>query len=280
MQALIHGLHGAATATAIVLPLAVSAVALTAGLAVATFVKAFGTGFLARPRSAGAAAAHESPASMLAGMGLAGAACAVLALVPGAVLPAIGRAVAAAGAAFPASAGAGGAVTLRLDGLAGEVSPLLLTLALLIVMVPWPPGCALACRCHRSAIGQASGLRVVPAPDTAARRAGAARLWDCGGGPLTARMEYTATSFAEPLQRVFDDVLAPETDLDVTHLDEAALPGRARSSTGAGCPTGSSAASTSRCSPRSARGATPRGGWRPAACTATSATASTRSPAC
>jgi hypothetical protein len=34
-------------------------------------------------------------------------------------------------------------------------------------------------------------------------------------------MEYTATSFAEPLQRVFDDVLAPETDLDITHLDEA-----------------------------------------------------------
>jgi hypothetical protein len=34
-------------------------------------------------------------------------------------------------------------------------------------------------------------------------------------------MEYTATAFAEPLQRVFDDVLAPETGIDVTHLDEA-----------------------------------------------------------
>ena len=198
VQALIHGLHGASTATAITLPLAVSAVALTAGLAVATFVKAFGTGFLAKPRSADAAAAHESPASMLAGLGLAGAACAVLALVPGAVLPAIGRAVAAAGIA--PSPGAGGAVTLRLDGLAGEVSPLLLTLALLIVMV-----------------AAAAWLRALPV--RRARRA--ARLWDCGGGPLTARMEYTATSFAEPLQRVFDDVVAPETDLDITHLDEA-----------------------------------------------------------
>jgi len=198
VQALIHGLHGASTATAITLPLAVSAVALTAGLAVATFVKAFGTGFLAKPRSAGAAAAHESPGSMLAGMGLAGAACAILALVPGAVLPAIGRAVAAAEVA--AASGAGGVVTLRLDGLAGEVSPLLLTVALLIVMV-----------------AAAAWLRALPA--RSARRK--ARLWDCGGGPLTARMEYTATSFAEPLQRVFDDVLAPETDLDVTHHDEA-----------------------------------------------------------
>jgi hydrogenase-4 component B len=206
VQSLIHGLRGASTATAITLPLAVSAVALTAGLAVATFVKAFGTGFLAKPRGAGAAAAHESPASMLAGMGLAGAACAVLALVPGAALPAIGRAVAAAG--LGAAPGAGGVVTLRLNGLAGEVSPLLLTLALLIVMV-----------------GAAAWLRALPARRAAARASGGRpavrRLWDCGGGPLTARMEYTATSFAEPLQRVFDDVVAPETDLDITHLDEA-----------------------------------------------------------
>jgi hypothetical protein len=35
-------------------------------------------------------------------------------------------------------------------------------------------------------------------------------------------MEYTATSFAEPLQRVFDDVLQPEQDVDVTHATESA----------------------------------------------------------
>jgi hypothetical protein len=35
-------------------------------------------------------------------------------------------------------------------------------------------------------------------------------------------MEYTAISFAEPLQRVFDDVLAPERDVDVTHASESA----------------------------------------------------------
>jgi hypothetical protein len=34
-------------------------------------------------------------------------------------------------------------------------------------------------------------------------------------------MEYTATSFAEPLQRVFDDVLQPELDVDVSHLAES-----------------------------------------------------------
>jgi hypothetical protein len=183
-----------------VLPAAVAAVALTAGLSVATFVKAFGTGFLARPRSDGAARAAESPVSMLAAMGLAGAVCAVLALAPGVVLPAVARAVSAAGPAAGSAADGGGLLTLRLSGVAGAVSPMLLTAALLAVM-----------------IAAAGVLRAVPG--RRARRA--ARLWDCGAGPLTARMEYTATAFAEPLQRVFDDVVAPETDIDVTHLDEA-----------------------------------------------------------
>jgi hypothetical protein len=175
----------------------VAAVALTAGLAVATFVKAFGTGFLARPRSDRAARAAESPASMLAGMGLAGAACAVLALAPGLVLPGVAQ---AADAVAGSGGVAAGLLTLRLAGVAGAVSPLLTVLAIVAVM-----------------IAAAAALRAVPA--RRARRA--ARLWDCGAGPLTARMEYTATSFAEPLQRVFDDVVAPETGIDVTHLDEA-----------------------------------------------------------
>jgi hypothetical protein len=34
-------------------------------------------------------------------------------------------------------------------------------------------------------------------------------------------MEYTATSFAEPLQRVFDDVLRPDVDIDVDHRVES-----------------------------------------------------------
>jgi hypothetical protein len=34
-------------------------------------------------------------------------------------------------------------------------------------------------------------------------------------------MQYTATSFAEPLQRVFDDVLRPSHDLEVSHLAES-----------------------------------------------------------
>ena len=74
LQGLIHSVTGAAAPSVVVaisMPLAVAVVALTAGLGVATFVKAFGVGFLARPRSAAATGASESPLSMRVGMGLA-----------------------------------------------------------------------------------------------------------------------------------------------------------------------------------------------------------------
>ena len=72
---------------------------------------------------------------------------------------------------------------------AGASSPLLMRRRAVVV------GAVLAVTCRGPA-----------GPSARRRRA----LWDCGAGPLTARMEYTATSFAEPLQRVFDDVLRPE----------------------------------------------------------------------
>ena len=199
LQALIHGLPASGLSAAIVMPLAVAAVALTAGLAVVTFVKAFGIGFLAKPRSPEAAAARESPASMLTGMGLAGAACVGLALLPTVILPGIGAV--AAGVVGSGNPVVVDAVTIRLADVAGSLSPLLLALALTVALV--------------AALAAARAV--------ATRRATAidARLWDCGGGPLSARMEYTATSFAEPLQRVFDDVLSAEQDVDVTHVEES-----------------------------------------------------------
>jgi formate hydrogenlyase subunit 3/multisubunit Na+/H+ antiporter MnhD subunit len=234
LQALVHGLPapGASSgvADALAMPVAVAAVALTAGLAVATFVKAFGVGFLAKRRGGVSAAGSgpgplaESPASMLAGMALAGVGCLGLALLPGAVLPAVASAsaVALAGPAGVAAAvggagaagavgGAGaaasqgvpvvaGAITLRLAGVTGELSPLLLTLALLAATV-----------------AVAGAARLVAARRRGWRARREARLWDCGGGPMSARMEYTATSFTEPLQRVFHGVLAPELDVAVSH---------------------------------------------------------------
>jgi len=48
-----------------------------------------------------------------------------------------------------------------------------------------------------------------------------AEAWGCGRELQTSRMEYTATSFAEPLGRVFADVLRPDRDVEVTHAAES-----------------------------------------------------------
>ena len=70
-------------------------------------------------------------------------------------------------------------------------------------------------------------------------------LWACGADDLTARMQYTATSFAEPLQRVFDDVLRPDTDIEVTHPRNRGI-WSTGSSTGLRSPTRSRSGSTPR----------------------------------
>ncbi|GAB3400393.1 proton-conducting transporter transmembrane domain-containing protein [Flindersiella endophytica] len=199
LQSLVHGLRSNGVGTAVTMTIAVAAIALTAGVGVATLVKAFGIGFLAKPRSQAAARATESPTSMLAAAGLMSGAILVLAMFPGLLLPLLGG-VASTMTSHRAIAATQGLLTLRLDDFAGSISPLIVAVALTVA------GLLLVL-----------ALRVV----LARRQRRAARLWDCGAGPLTARMEYTATSFAEPLQRVFDDVLAPEQDVNVTHVTES-----------------------------------------------------------
>ena len=187
LQSLIGALPEGGPAGAVAMPVAVAAVALSTGLAIVAFVKAYGTGFLARPRTDAAERAREAGPAMLAGMGVAALACVGLALGPSWVVPVLARVTGAEAA--------GDSLLLTGDG--STVSPLLII------------GCLLA-----GAIVLVLAVRARSARRTA-------RLWDCGAGPASPRMEYTATSFAEPVQRVFDNVLAPESDVDVTHVRES-----------------------------------------------------------
>ncbi|WP_229841592.1 proton-conducting transporter transmembrane domain-containing protein [Streptomyces brasiliensis] len=200
LQSLIHGLQVPGVAVAVVLPLSVALVALSAGIAAAVFVKALGVGFFARPRDKRAASANEAPPLMLAGMALLAIGIVALALVPGLLGDGLDRAVGAVG--LPGTgAVSGGGVRVRLADISASLSPLWVVAAL------------------TAAILLATGLARLFARR---RRRANARLWDCGGGAPTPRMAYTATSFAEPLQRVFDDVLAPEQDVNVTPVRESA----------------------------------------------------------
>jgi formate hydrogenlyase subunit 3/multisubunit Na+/H+ antiporter MnhD subunit len=196
VQGLIHGLPGADAVVAVAMPLAVGVVALTAGLGVVTFVKAFGVGFLARPRSKAAAAAQESPMSMRGAMLIAAVVCAGLAVVPTALAPALTRVLGSLPTVRDGSPLRGG-VTLRLAGIQGSMSPLLILAGLLVAAL-------LVVALVRRGLPRRESL-----------------VWGCGGTRLDPRMEYTATSFAEPLTRVFDDVLQPEKDVNVTHHAES-----------------------------------------------------------
>jgi hydrogenase-4 component B len=200
VQSLIHAAPGHNTLVALTAPLAVGAVALTTGLGVAAMVKAFGVGFLARPRSEPAAGAREAPGSMLIGMTIGALTCALLAVVPVLVAPAL-RAVLDVLPAAQAVAFTDFGAVIRLPGLPGSIAPGVIAAALVAAMLA-----AVVLARWRS--------RRRPEPV-------ALPLWACGAEEPTARMQYTATSFAEPLQRVFDDVLRPDTDVEVNHYAES-----------------------------------------------------------
>lgn len=195
LQSLIHALPPASDLNAIAAPVGVAVVALTAGVGVAAYLKALGTGFLARPRSTAAEAAREAGPVMLAAMTAAALGCGLLAVAPGLTAAALTRVTGTMRGGSPMA----GTARLHLPGVGAVYSPLLVIAGLVILVG-----------------GIAALARVAGRP----RRRAAA--WGCGDGPQTARTEYTATSFAEPLQRVFDDVLRPEQDVEVSHYAESA----------------------------------------------------------
>jgi hydrogenase-4 component B len=200
-QSLIHSPHGTNTMLALAMPLSVGAVALTSGLGILAMVKAFGVGFLARPRSAAAEAAVESPPSMLAGMTLAAAACTVFAVAPVLLGPTLARVLAVLPALGGSTEGLQLGTILRLPGFPGSISPGVLAAALVIAVL-------ISLGVARWGARHRPPAMVTP-------------LWACGADALTQRMQYTATSFAEPLQRVFDNILRPDTDVEVTHFAES-----------------------------------------------------------
>jgi hydrogenase-4 component B len=200
-QSLIHAPHGANTVLALAMPLSVGAVALTSGIGILAMVKAFGVGFLARPRSAAAEAAREAPATMLAGMTLAAAACMVFAVAPVVFGPTLARVLAVLPTVGGSAEGLRLGSVLRLPGFDGSISPGVLAAALVIAVM-------------LSLVVARWGTRHRPP-------AVVTPLWACGADGLSPRMQYTATSFAEPLQRVFDDILRPDTDVEVTHFAES-----------------------------------------------------------
>lgn len=197
LQALIHGVRPADRVVAVVVPLTLGLIALTAGLALVTFVKAFGIAFLARARSSATLAAREAPLSMRIAMVLGALGVVALGMLPGPV------AAAAAAATGPAGdgvrvAGLGG---VELTGVGAVLSPTALAGLAAVVALP----------------------TLVLVLVVARRRPAATDVlgWGCGGVRTSPRMQYNATSYAEPVMRIFDDALQPRRDVVVTHVGES-----------------------------------------------------------
>jgi len=169
-------LHSQAASSPFALTLAVVAapmLAMVGALAVACFVKVVGVTFLGEPRKVWPRAIVESPASMTAAMGILLACCAVIGVFPAVVVPVLGPALAAWGAVGSAADFPG-----RLAAVGWVSVSALLFLGMVCGLALWQR--------QRKATG---GER----PAT----------WGCGYGLPSARMQYTATSFAEMLTGLF-----------------------------------------------------------------------------
>lgn len=154
--------------------------AVIGALAVACFVKVFGAVFLGESRTGAARHAREAPLAMRLPMAALAACCILIGLAPVLAVPALDSAAACwyseSGAQIPS-----------LNALAPLGAISLLAIAFL------------AC---------VAGLAVF-----FTHRAGSPRqvpTWDCGYARPTARMQYTAGSFAQTIVILFDRILQPQ----------------------------------------------------------------------
>lgn len=197
LQGLIHVDAGSDRALAVAIPITMGIVALTVGLGLLTFVKAYGIGFLARPRTAAAADAQESGLAMRASLAFGALLVVSLGLVPGPLAQVLATAVSATGVATTGGTGLVlGAVDVVLD-------PLALTALAVAILVPLVAVNVVLARRH-------------PRRDVDL-------AWGCGGERTSPRMEYNATSYSEPLVRVFRSSLQASQLIEVVHHEESPL---------------------------------------------------------
>ena len=161
-------------------PLAAPLLAMVGALAVACFVKAYGTVFLGPHRSEGAARAHEVPRSMLVAMILLALPCVAIGVFPVLAMPALDRVVHA--------------------WVGAESQP-----PLLGHLIPWTPimGMNAALVAGVLAVSLILGRRFrrrVPVQTG---------TWDCGYVQPTAAMSYSASSFAQLLVDLYGWLLRP-----------------------------------------------------------------------
>jgi formate hydrogenlyase subunit 3/multisubunit Na+/H+ antiporter MnhD subunit len=156
--------------------------ALSAALAAACFVKAFGVSFLGRPRTAAAADARETDNNSLAAMFFLSALCLVAGILPGIFLDALAPVTKAlVGMSMPHQTGLDWLTIVPIAESRSSYNGLLVFTFVAL------SGSIAAFAIHRLASDK---LRRGPA-------------WDCGYPDPSPSTQYTASSFAQPIRRVY-----------------------------------------------------------------------------
>lgn len=210
----------------VIIALSGALLALTAGIAVTSFVRACGVTFLALPRSKEAASAREAPASMRAAMGFLAVFCLALGVLPTFVIPALDRVTTPlAGTSVlnqvvpPLFTNHPGAYQL-LDTLGGglfsgilPVNGLVVIAAPTLATIDSPSYLFLA---ELLAIGIVLLVLRAIRPLGATRRG---RVWAGGIPRFTAAMTYTGMAYSNPVRLIFHNMFRSRS---VTELDAPA----------------------------------------------------------
>jgi hydrogenase-4 component B len=191
LQSLLMSFSSGDSLVRIILPVSAAVLALTGALAAFCFLKAFGIGFLALPRSENAEHAKEANTPMLLGMGICAILSVLLGILPFYALPFLNRIAqtfTGAGASF--SSGIFGSIVMP----AGQIS--LSTPAISLLM-----------------------LAVLPLPLIIMLMQNIRKheTWGCGQPISTARNEYTAAAFSKPIQMWFKNIYRPVRELRTTY---------------------------------------------------------------
>jgi hydrogenase-4 component B len=197
-QALFAGIASASVIIKSVFIFAIGSLAFTGGLAAACFVKAFGSTFLARPRSEHARHAHESGWPMIVAMAVLALLTLVLGVFSTAVIAALVGVVASIGLTQPLTLqfpfmrffeARDEFAVLPLEGFAIALLAVFALVAVIVIVL------------------------------TRSRKVVISRTWDCGT-PLAPRMEITAGSFSRSLVTIFRGILRSTKQTDTEYHDE------------------------------------------------------------
>jgi hydrogenase-4 component B len=198
-QSLLLGFNLNDTFPMIILSISAAVLALTGALAAFCFLKFFGIGFLALPRSKHSEHAKEANTPMLIGMGIFASLSILLGILPFYVLPMLERITASftgnldsftfgafATFAIPSSMISSGAISLSTPAILALLFIFMLILSVILFLIDG---------------------KKQPVYET----------WGCGQPVSTSRNEYTATAFSKPVLMWFKNMYRPAREIDVTY---------------------------------------------------------------